>query len=829
MLELDERQLDAITEVLSGILRGEKAAPIQVAADAPDNEYSQLISYINRFIKEYDEFADFMYSLSRGELNSTPPKGKMRVLQSFKSLQASLRHLTWKTQQIAAGDFEQQVDFMGDFSTAFNSMTQQLQQAFTDLKHANAELAEKNRQLRKHQQELALLNQVGQMFSSTLDLDRVLNTVLNQMREQLDILATSFWLRDHETGELICKESIGPGREKILGWRLAAGEGIVGQTALKDDVIMVADTRTEPMHYKQVDVKTGIEIRSILSMPFHSRGEVIGVLNLVDAKPQRFTQADLQLVEPIAAAAAAAVENARFYMLAQQEIDERIHTEEALRQTKDAAEIANNTKSVFLANMSHELRTPLNGILGYAQILKREADMTERQQEGLIIIEQSGQHLMTLINDILDLAKVEAGKIELSPSDFELPAFLHHLSELIRIRAEKKALFFCMECAEDLPTDLHGDEFRLRQVLLNLLGNAVKFTDTGGVTLRVSRNQVAGGRRQKADSSENKKTADRFLPTADLIFEVKDTGVGIAPEQLETIFEPFQQVGETGRQAEGTGLGMAISRKLVQLMGGELSVESTSGRGSTFRVTVSLPEAAIDDTSTTGRNRKIVGLKNEAPTLLIVGDNQENRRVLIDLLSPLGFNMLEAFGGHDALRLAEEQRPRGIITDITMPDMDGLQLIRRIRQSPELQNTTIIATSARVYEEDRQRCVAAGSHDFLPKPIQVEQLFDQLQRHLQVEWVYATDERSGQAGDPSTLPPVLPSPDDIELLLEATVIGDIMSIRKHLDILEQRRPDLQEFVLTLRNLAKNFQLLDIRNFLDSCQSRAIGDTSPPKN
>ncbi|MGK7922806.1 MAG: ATP-binding protein, partial [Trichodesmium sp.] len=355
-----------------------------------------------------------------------------------------------------------------------------------------------------------------------------------------------------------------------------------------------------------------------------------------------------------------------------------------LKKSKQVAETANQAKSEFLSNMSHELRTPLNGILGYAQILQRDRNFTPTQKNALNIIHNSGNHLLTLINDILDLSRIEARKMELYPSELHFISFLESIVGIIKMRALEKDILFKYELDSHLPTGIQADEKRLRQVLLNLLGNAVKFTDNGQVTFNV--NQI--------ETETNQATIQ---------FEIIDTGVGMTAQNLEKIFQPFEQVGETKHRQQGTGLGLAITKQLVELMESKLQVKSEFGKGSTFWFEVNLPIVNSSIKTPAKTRGRIIEYEGTKRKILVVDDKEENLLVLQNMLEPLGFEIILGVDGQEEIDLAQKFQPDLILTDLVMPVKTGFEAIQEIRSLPEVKNIPIIAVSASVLDMDKKQ------------------------------------------------------------------------------------------------------------------------------
>ncbi|WP_293129098.1 hybrid sensor histidine kinase/response regulator [Microcoleus sp. bin38.metabat.b11b12b14.051] len=482
-------------------------------------------------------------------------------------------------------------------------------------------------------------------------------------------------------------------------------------------------------------------------------------------------------------------------------LEERVEERTAeLKQAALAAEVANRTKSTFLANMNHELRTPLNGILGYAQILQRDSATNDKQHQGLDVIHQCASHLLTLINDILDLSKLEAQKMDLYLQDVHLANFLTTTVEMCRIKAEQKGVGFQYKPDRNLPTAIHADDKRLRQVLLNLLSNAVKFTDSGNVTFTV---EEVGNREQ-----ENS-------PFTRIRFQVEDSGIGIAPEKLVSIFLPFEQAGKRDRNSQGTGLGLSISQQIVQVMGSTIQVSSTLDKGSSFwfEVDFATPADWLNQPETA--NQKIIGYQGEPRKILVIDDRQENRAVIVGMLQPLGFKLAEADDGQTGLDIAIQMRPDLIITDVIMSQMDGLEMTRRLRQLPDFAQTPIIASSASLSQVDMQQAMDAGCNSFFPKPIDFTGLLSELQRHLELQWIYEAVPEIFESSviDSQTADWIVPPAAQMTALYRAAQDGFMADIQQEADRLKELDRQYVPFANKMLELSQRFDDEAILNLL----------------
>ena len=541
MLQIREEDIDRITSVFHAILKGMKPEKIELPDDVPDNELRQAVGYINRFIDEYDETSNLAYLLGKGEINFTPTKSRILIAQSLKSLHASLKHLTWNTRQISQGDFGHKIDFMGEFSEAFNSMTQQLQTAFEE--------------------------------------------------------------RDRST----------------------------------------------------------VELQSKVAEQDETRRAMLNIM-------------------------------------------------EDLEESRKVAEDATRMKSDFLANMSHEIRTPMNAIIGFSS-LALKTDLNSKQRDYINKIEQSSKHLLGIINDILDFSKIEAGKLAIESTGFELCKTMGNVSDLISDKVKAKGLELEFNIDPKLPDHLVGDPLRLGQILINYANNAVKFTDSGRISISAG-----------IEDEEESGILVRFA--------VHDTGIGLTEEQIGKLFQSFQQADtSTTRKYGGTGLGLAISKKLANLMGGDVGVESEYGKGSTFWFTARLGRGSAEGTVCKDNDRDSLAGHLESikgAVILLAEDNEFNQQIACELLSDAGFIVDVAENGKKAIEMLALRTYDVVLMDMQMPVMDGIAATMEIKRDERFKELPVVAMTANVMAEDVEKCMTAGMCDHIGKPIEPDELFGKL-------------------------------------------------------------------------------------------------------
>ncbi len=708
------------------------------------------------------------------------------------TIAGSVQRLTNTAGEIASGNLNAQAavestDEIGQLAEMFNLMTSRLQRTISSLE--------------KQTQQLETIVIINHRLTGKLQMAELTHDIVTRIQKEFHFYNTQVYLMNEQEDTLLLVEGTGPVVEELIASGhqipLASTDSIVAHAARSGKIIVVDDVTQEPSWFLDPLLP---ETRSEMAVPVIANDRVLGVLDVKEDNIQGFDEGDANLMKSLANQVAVGLKNAHLFEQLQKRAEE-------LANARDIAESASRAKSEFLANISHELRTPLNGILGYVQILSRNDQLNRNQTNSINIIRESAEHLLTLINDILDLSKIEAGKIDLTPANFRFNRFLNGIVGMFQIRVQKKeSVAFSYEKLSDLPSVIYTDEKRLRQILINVLGNAIKFTDQGHVAFRVS---VVEGE-ENCNMKDNLEEQTLQSPLAKIRFDIEDTGVGIQNEHLEQIFLPFEQVGERRYQAGGTGLGLTITRDLVQAMGGTITVKSEINQGSRFIIDLIFPviwhmepgEQPVD---------WIVGYKSPKRKILLVDDSFNNRALFVDLLGPLGFEILEAKNGRDAIERAKSFEPDLIFMDLKMPEMDGFETVERIRAEINrngngIDQVKIIAASVDAFEFEIRQSILAGCDDFLPKPIEMDRLFNILQKHLNLEWIFDEPHPVSERPVSQTIEAdglILPS-EEWEILYDLAMKGELLRLKQYSFQLEKRGDEYKPFARRLRELAEAF-------------------------
>ena len=685
---------------------------------------------------------------------------------------------------------------------------------------------------------------VMQRMRETLELKTIFNATTEELRQALccsRVLVYRF--NPNWSGEIIA-ESVMSGwkilisdsedqsslnqitvnKDNCMAKSLDSNEALIQDTYLRENqggfyrqgksyYRSVQDIYTAGFDKCYLNLLEQLQARSYAISPIFCGTNLWGLLCAYqNGTPRKWTKAEIKILTQIASQLGVAVQQAELLAKTQQQAQE-------LQEAKEIADAANLAKSEFLASMSHELRTPLNAILGFAQLMNYDSSLKTDHHQYLDIISRSGEHLLNLINDILEMSKIEAGRVTLIEDDFDLFHLLENLEKMLCLKAQSKGLLLTFELDETLPRWVRGDEKKLRQVLINLLGNATKFTESGGcVTLRSFRVESA-----KVREIENSLIKNNDLR---IRFEVADTGLGIAEDELDRLFQAFSQTTTGLKSGEGTGLGLSISQQFVQLMGGEITVESQVNVGSTFAFDIPMSPTKSQNKYKKYHPHSVISLVPEdlKRSVLIVEDQPNNRLLIVKLLSEIGFEVREASNGQEAVEICSTWQPDLILMDMRMPVMNGFETTQKIKAMSFAKKPIIIALTASTFEAEKQAIFKAGCHNFIGKPFQREELLEVIQKYLGVEYIYAQDESettnlSAQSSDFEQIRMIssyemikIMPPDWVEKLYKAAQACSDLLI---LELIDHIPPEHNLLSETLKELVDNFRYDQIIELTES--------------
>ena len=641
--------------------------------------------------------------------------------------------------------------------------------------------------LEKQLKQALLLEQITQSIRQSLDIEEIFKTTV-------DIVGETF---SCDRSQILCYNYDRP--RVIAEYLKSEGKSLYGEhlnfPPLANDLpfIVCNDVFAEPALngdrnlYSQLQIKSLIAVSLSFKKNFTEFNKVLVLYRRSkDGKFSKdWTQEEIELLQEVAAQVEIAIAQAQL-------LEREKQHSQALAAAKNQAEVANRAKSEFLANMSHELRTPLNAILGFSQLMERDVSLSPQQLDSLGIINRSGEHLLNLLNDVLEMSKIEAGRTTLSITAFDLLLLLQTLQEMFQIRATAKNLSLQFDVADNVPQYIFSDESKLRQILINLLGNAIKFTQVGGVILTVARN------------SDNQ---------TQLQFTVRDTGKGIPETEKEKIFEPFMQTDLGTRSEDGTGLGLAISRQFARLMQGDITFTSTTDKGSIFTVNIAVELAKSSQVNTKEIKPKVIGIVAGQPDyrILVVDDKEANRELLVKFLTSVGLNTRIATNGIEAIEIYRVWQPDLIWMDMRMPVMDGYAATKQIKAN---NNTTIIiALTATAFEEERSKILAVGCDDLVRKPFKEAEIFEKMAEQLGIQYLYETEASSiSTKSNPLKLPSLESmSPEWIADIRQAAIEVDADTL---LELIKQIPSDRLNLANGLKELINNYCFDEIINLTE---------------